>query len=169
MIRAATPDDLVLLPEIEREAGELFRPLQMDLVADDEPPTPAQLEPFRAAGRAWVAQYDDEIAGYLVAEPVDGCEHIEQVTVRPRFARRGIGAGLIDHLASWAMRRGTPALTLTTFREVPWNGPYYLTRGFYWLSNAELTPGLQRLREAERERGLDTWPRGCMRRDLIQH
>jgi effector-binding domain-containing protein len=43
-------------------------------------------------GRAWVATGpDDAPVGYLIADVVDGCLHVEQVSVHPRCARRGVG------------------------------------------------------------------------------
>ena len=62
--------------------------------------------------------------------------------------------------------RARPALTLTTFTEVPWNAPYYLRCGFRVLADTEITPELRAIRTAEAARGLDAWPRVCMRRDL---
>jgi hypothetical protein len=44
-------------------------------------------------------------------------------------------------------------VTLTTYADVPWNGPWYARHGFAEL--AELTPELARLRAAERAAGLD--------------
>lgn len=59
-----------------------------------------------------------------------------------------------------------PALTLTAYTEVPWNGPYYERLGFRYLAAEEETPGLRAIRRHERAHGLDAWPRACMRRDL---
>ena len=59
------------------------------------------------------------------------------------------------------------ALTLTTFRDVPWNAPYYRRCGFRVLDEQEWTPGLRAIREREAGHGLDRWPRVCMRRDLV--
>ena len=61
---------------------------------------------------------------------------------------------------------GVPALTLTTFTDVPWNAPYYVRCGFRILADAQLTPGLRAIRDREAAHGLDRWPRVCMRRDL---
>ena len=166
MLRPATVDDLPELPELERAAGELFRPLGMGLVADDDPPSPDDLRPFVDHGRAWVAEHRGELAAYLLADVVDGAAHVEQVTVHPRHAHQRLGAALIEHLALWAQQHRLPALTLTTYRNVAWNGPYYLTLGFRWLDDHEITPDLRALRHHEIDRGLDRWPRGCMRRDL---
>ena len=165
VLRPATIDDVASLPGIERAAGELFRPLGMDLVADDDPPTTGVLRGFVDAGRAWVVERHDEVAAYLLGDVVDGCAHVEQVSVHPRHAGHRLGATLVDHLAAWARSRRLPAVTLTTYRDVPWNGPYYRRCGFRWLADHEITPGLRELRRHETARGLDRWPRGCMCRD----
>jgi ribosomal protein S18 acetylase RimI-like enzyme len=163
-IRPATPGDLPLLQNLERAAGAPFRDLGMGAIADDEPPGLGTLEGYRRAGRCWVAADDrDRPAGYLLAEPVDGALHIEQVSVHPRAARRGVGRELLAHAAGRARAEGLTALTLTTFAEVPWNAPYYARLGFRSLAGEELTPGLRRIRAAEAAHGLDRWPRVCMR------
>lgn len=167
MIRSAHEADVPLLRQLERGAGKAFAPLGMDLVAEDEPPSSAMLRSFLGAGRAWVHVVGTAPVAYLIADVVDGCAHIEQVTVHPAHAGRRIGFGLIEHLAAWAQVRGLPALTLTTFTEVPWNGPYYLRCGFRYLRDSEITPGLREIRAAEARAGLDAWPRACMRRELI--
>ncbi|GAB3750898.1 GNAT family N-acetyltransferase [Microlunatus parietis] len=167
IIRSAESADLPWLQEIEVAAGEQFRRLGMAAVADDEPPTLAELERLRRAGAAWVAAADDgTIVAYLVAEEVDGALHVEQVTVHPDAARRGLGRALIEHAAGHARDRALPALTLTTFRDVAWNAPYYERLGFRVLGDDELSPGLVRIRAAEAALGLDRWPRVCMRREL---
>lgn len=166
-IRTASPAELPLLQDIERAAGEPFRSLGMTAVADDDPLPLDVLDTYRRAGHAWVAaDPDDRPVAYLLAEPVDGAAHIEQVSVHPAVARRGIGRSLIEHLAAAARDQGLAALTLTTFAEVPWNAPYYARLGFRTLSEHELTPGLRRIRAEEAAHGLDRWPRVCMRLEL---
>ena len=166
-IRAARHDDLARLVEIERAAGEAFRSLDMHLVADDDPGTVEELAPYADDGRAFVAvDADDRPVGYLLLDLVDGNAHVEQVSVHPDNARRSIGRALIGQAASWAGARGLGALTLTTYVEVPWNGPYYERLGFRYLAADEETPGLRALRDRERGAGLDAWPRACMRLSL---
>lgn len=186
-LRPATAADLPTLQDIERAAGEPFRALGMAAIADDEPFSIEELERYRSAAgaRAWVAvdatgtesaetaeTADAAPVAYLVGEPiaephgVGTAFHIEQVSVHPRAARRGVGRALIEHAADHARTLGATALTLTTFADVPWNAPYYARLGFRPLTDAELTPALRRIRAHEAELGLDRWPRLCMRRDL---
>lgn len=159
------PADAAVLREIERAAGEPFRTIGLDVVADDEPPPAAVLAAYATAGRAFVDEREGTQVGYLITEIVDGCAHIEQVSVLPRMRGRRIGERLVEHLAGWARDRRLPALTLTTYRDVPWNGPYWTRLGFREL--VELGPGLRAIRDAEMTRGLDAWPRLAMRRDLM--
>ncbi|WP_336054445.1 GNAT family N-acetyltransferase [Streptomyces sp. CA2R101] len=182
LIHAPSPAELPTLRSIELAAGAAFHELGMTAIADAEPPSLAQLTAFQRAGRA-LAAYEEpggtaatdgtgqplgygtgHPLGFLLWEPVDGCTHIEQVSVHPQHAHRRIGQALIDR----AEREGSPAprpLTLTTFAEVPWNAPYYARIGFRILSDAELTPGLRAIRAHEATLGLDRWPRVCMRRE----
>jgi GNAT superfamily N-acetyltransferase len=97
---------------------------------------------------------------------VDGCLYVEQVSVDPGRARRGLGRALLDHAAEQAVAAGIPAVTLTTFADVPWNAPYYLRCGFRVLDDGEVTEGLRAIRQREAALGLDQWPRVCMRRDV---
>jgi len=107
---------------------------------------------------------DDQPVAYLLVEVVDGCAHVEQVSVHPSHARLRIGRRLIDHAGAWAAEHGLPALTLTTFVDVPWNGPYYQRLGFRFLRDDELGPGLRAVRDREAAAGLDAWPRAAMTR-----
>lgn len=114
---------------------------------------------------AWVSiQADREIAAYLLIERLDDAAHIEQITVHPRASRRGVGAGLFRFANRWAAHRGLTTLTLTTFRDVPWNAPYYSRLGFSTLEVEQCGPGLQARVWAEAAHGLDGWPRVVMRR-----
>jgi len=136
-------------------------------IAEDEPLPLEELARYRQANRAWVAADDADVpAAYLIADIVDGSVHIEQVSVHPRAARRGIGRMLLERAAAYAAARGIRALTLTTFAEVPWNAPYYVRCGFRVLDDSELSPGMRAVRDREIAHGLHRWPRVYMRRDL---
>ena len=166
-IRAARPDDLALLVEIERAAGETFRSVGMDLVANDDPGSVEELTAYADAGRAFVSvDAGDRPTGYLLVDVVDAAAHIEQVSVHPDHARRGIGRALVERAAAWARAEGLHALTLTTYADVAWNGPYYERLGFRYLTPEDETPGLRAIRGHERVRGLDAWPRACMVRSV---
>ena len=166
-VRAARPDDLATLQDIERDAGSLFRSVGMASVADDPPLPLDRLAGYQRGGRAWVSVGDDDVpVGYALALVVDGLGHLEQLSVRPSAGRQGRGGALLAEVVAWAQGWGAPAVTLSTFREVPWNAPYYVRQGFQAMADEELTPGLRELRAAEEAAGLDVAARTFMRRDL---
>ncbi|WP_405997039.1 GNAT family N-acetyltransferase [Streptomyces sp. NBC_00829] len=167
MIRSARARELTQLQDIERAAGKAFADIGMAAIAEDEPPSLKVLGEYEQDGRAWVWADDDDLpVAYLIAELVDGSGHVEQVSVHPGHARKRIGQALIEQAEAWARAQGATALTLTTFTEVVWNGPYYERLGFRLLPDAELTPELREIRAAEAAHGLDRWPRACMRKEL---
>ena len=59
-----------------------------------------------------------------------------------------------------------PAMTLATFRDVPWNGTLYRHLGFRFLDHDTLGPELAAVRAHETAIGLDPATRVCMRLDL---
>jgi GNAT superfamily N-acetyltransferase len=162
----AREGDLSRVQRIDWASGQMFNDVGRPEVAGLQW-SPEALAACRKAGRLWVITgVDDRPAGFLITETVDGCLHVEQVSVDPASARRGLGRALLDHAAEQAAAAGIPAMTLTTFADVPWNAPYYLRCGFRVLDEADVTAGLRAIRRREAALGLDRWPRVCMRRDI---
>jgi GNAT superfamily N-acetyltransferase len=167
-IRPARPDELEALRSIERDAGRAFAAIGMPEIAGDEPRSVAELELFRVQGRALVAvDRRDRPAAYLLAEVVDGCAHVEQVSVAAAHAGQGLGAALIEHLAAAARGEGRPAVTLTTFRDVPWNAPYFERLGFSIVAPADQGPELAALVAREAVSIPGDAPRVAMRRPIF--
>jgi GNAT superfamily N-acetyltransferase len=164
-IRPTRPAELTVLQEIELAAGSIFRDVGMSDIADHPVPSVEVLGAYVQAGRSWVAVDDsDRPVAFVLVTVIDGLAHIEQISVHPRVARRGIGRELIDHVDRWAADGGYAALTLTTFRNVPWNEPYYARIGFTALRPDRQGPELAELMAQEAEHGLEPAHRLAMRR-----
>jgi GNAT superfamily N-acetyltransferase len=170
VVRAARAEDGVALRVLERRAGERFREVGMPKVADDEPPPPEVLARYAVDGRSWVAVDEADATGqpigYVLVDVVDGCAHIEQVSVHPDHQGAGVGRALVDRVRAWAVDAGLPAITLTTFRDVPWNAPLYRHLGFRDLADDEIGPELRARCEEEARHGLDPAQRVCMRLEV---
>ncbi|MCW2602801.1 MAG: family acetyltransferase [Pseudonocardiales bacterium] len=162
-------DEIERFREIERAAGAPFRDLGMARIADDEPPGADALALRVRADRLWVfADAKDIPVAYLMADPLGSHAHIEQVSVHPDVARRGLGAVLIEQAGRWGVSAGLADLTLCTFVGVAWNAPYYARLGFRAVPDDELDGRLAALRRHEGELGLDQWPRTVMVRSLTR-
>jgi GNAT superfamily N-acetyltransferase len=163
-IRPARRDELALLQDLEVAAGQLFRAIGMDAVADDPPPT---VEELASAAAVLVAVDGGGVpVGYARIEVLDGHAHLEQLSVLPEHGGRGIGTALLDAVAGWAAARGDGEITLTTFRDVPFNSPLYLRRGYEELADEDRGPELVEQMRVEAAHGLDPTTRVAMRRRL---
>jgi ribosomal protein S18 acetylase RimI-like enzyme len=149
-IRPATPVEYLALIEIEEAADRLF-----DLAGYGTTPGPATVTELSRAHCVLVA--GDPPVGYARMEVVDGRAHLECLSVRPSSMRRGIGSALVNAVCDQARQAGYAELTLCTFAEVPWNGPFYAGLGFTELT--ELTPGLAALQATEQKVGLNAMGR----------
>jgi GNAT superfamily N-acetyltransferase len=164
-IRPARPDDLAALPAIERAATAVFRATPYAYLADDEGMVSDHVD--LAHEYVWVAvDPEDRPVAFAIVHVLDASVHLHELDVHPDYARQGHGRRLIDTVASWARARGATALTLTTFDDVPWNGPYYARLGFRTLDVAALSPDLQAVRQSEADNGLPIAHRLCMQLDL---
>ena len=167
VIRYARPEELVVLPTIERAAAVQFRSTPYAALADDADENPVSAEIDLDHEYVWVAvdQQDYPIA-FAIVHLLDESVHLHELDVHPRYARQGLGRRLIAVVAGWARDRGATALTLTTFGDIPWNGPYYARLGFRTLDLTALKPALQAVRQAEADAGLPMAQRICMQLDL---
>ncbi|WP_187347158.1 GNAT family N-acetyltransferase [Nocardiopsis sp. CNR-923] len=104
----------------------------------------------------------EPVRGLAATITVDGHTHLEQLAVHPDHGRRGLGSALLEAVCVEAAGRGDRELTLTTFRDLPWNGPWYARRGFVPLARGEWGPGLERVWEAEARAGIGVLPRIAM-------
>src|SRR5215470_16883363 len=106
-------------------------------VADGEPTPVPILEDRAQNGRLYVALAEDrKPVGFLIWSPKDRRAYIEEVSVHPDHAGHRLAQHMIDRLAA-DLRGVLPALSLATFRDVPWNAPYYARLGFVELALSE--------------------------------
>jgi GNAT superfamily N-acetyltransferase len=124
----------------------------------------AELDRARRDGHLWVARAGDQPVGFARVEMLGPRQaHLEEVDVHPRHGRRGIGAALVRTVCAWAVRCGHAQLTLTTFRQVAFNMPFYARLGFEVVPRARLSAPLAALVREEAARGLDPAARVVMR------
>jgi GNAT superfamily N-acetyltransferase len=161
---SARPEDVALIPAIELAAARLLvghAPESVLAVAKSE----ADLERMRCAGHLWVALANDRPVGFVCVEVLEpGAAHLEELDVHPDHGRRGVGRRLVLAVCDWAEHAGFDSVTLSAFRDVPWNAPFYATLGFEVLPKAALSPALDAVVADEARRGLDVDRRVVMRR-----
>ncbi len=163
-IRNGRLHEIGLLQQIERQAATRFQTLGMPRLEITE----ARLLAERAQqGQLLIAEGDDRVAGFVIFSVLDGSAHIEELDVLPAFAGRRLGALLIDHVEIWAKHMRLPALIFSTFRDVPWNAPYYARLGFAVVNDDQIEPGMAAVSQEHSAKGLNVAPRVWMRREIL--
>lgn len=155
-IRLARLDELTEIQRIELASGQLFRDVGLDDVADHDPDDIETLSDYVERQQIWVATgQNDRPIGFIMTKVLDGHMYIAEVSVHPDHGKKGIGRALIWHAVKEAAKHGCQKVTLSTFRQVPWNAPFYEKLGFVEVSCTELGADHVEIQEAEREIGLD--------------
>jgi 4-diphosphocytidyl-2-C-methyl-D-erythritol kinase len=166
-IRPARLDEVERLGSIEAGASELFAGTDVCADLNGSIYNPGELAELIEQGQVWVACFGDDVAvGFVIVLKMDDVLHIEELDVLPEFGRRGIGTALLEHACRWAAENGFSAATLSTFRDIPWNAPFYHKHGFRILEPREFTPWICTMRETEARNGLRLETRVIMRREL---
>jgi GNAT superfamily N-acetyltransferase len=157
-VRAAARSEFPLLGEIDERADVIFRTAGYHL-----PDIPFDVNDLGRAAAVFVAGRPP--VGFVQVEVLDGLPYIVELAVVPKWMRQGIGTALLERACEWARAHDYPAITLTTYADVPWNAPYYARHGFVEIT--EFGPELQAERAAEGRLGLDeVGSRIVMRREL---
>src|SRR5512132_4263651 len=166
-VRLARPDEVPRLRAIEDAAGRIFSGLGLIDEALDVSFPLEDMARLVGMGQVWVGCLEDNLpVGMVIASAREGAVYVEEMDVLPAHGRRGLGARLLARVCEWAEAQGHPAVTLSTFRDVPWNGPFYRKHGFRDLQPEEWTPGMRAIREQEARHGLAVEARVFMRREL---
>ncbi len=154
-VRPAAASDLPLLAGIEADAdrcyADLFGALSWAATSGRQ----------RDALPGFLLVAGEPPVGFAHVLEVEGEAHLEQLAVRPAYHRGGLGTALVEAALAEARSRAHRRLTLSTFRDVAWNAPFYRGLGFTEL--AEPAPFHERVRRAEERMGLlDHGPRVLM-------
>lgn len=155
LVRLARLPELAQLPLIERAASVRFLDTPYGYLAADDPSVDEiYLRQQQADGLVWVAVTEEPMeqpVGFVVAEVLDGSLYIHELDVLPAHGQRGLGRRLVEAVCARAQVDGYASVTLSTFRHVAWNAPFYAHLGFREIDDHEMTPGLQAIQRAEAE------------------
>jgi GNAT superfamily N-acetyltransferase len=163
-ITTARRQDLTRLRAIELAAARLLAGHAPESVLNQTTAADV-LQRAQSAGHLWVALADDVAVGFAHVELIErDAAHLEEIDVDPGHGRRGLGTRLVLQICEWAAGDGYASVTLTTFRDIPWNMPFYARLGFEIVPHTQLSPALSAIVENETCRGLDPARRVVMRR-----
>lgn len=152
-LRLALPAEAALATAIDDDACTLYTEAGLVIVESTHAPffahEVAQWTQAALEGRMLFACAPDGAPiGFASLGLVDGEPHLQQLSVRRAWMRRGIGRALLARAQQLSAHAG--ALWLTTWGHLQWNGPFYASMGFATIAEAACGPELQAVIAAER-------------------
>lgn len=166
-LRLARIEDAEAMRGIEARAARIFAEVEgLAERAGGETVSPERLRRYIRKGHCLVAHEEGTLIGFIVTEPFGRELHVWEFDVDPDHQRRGIGAGLLRAAMIDARNSGFKAITLTTFRDVPWNAPFYEKLGFEEVTALDAHPRLAGELAVEADLGLPAERRCAMIRFL---
>jgi GNAT superfamily N-acetyltransferase len=165
--RFAALREAELIRAIEYDAAQRFADIDMVGIASARPMEVEFVRRKILASEIVIAVDGDArgVGFVMFVQTPAGC-YIEELDVLRAWAGRRIGAALIERVAELARTAGAQRLMLSTFRNVPWNAPYYRRLGFSVIATADLDQHLRALRAAHMARGIDESKRVFMWREV---
>ncbi|KAM3424934.1 hypothetical protein BST61_g6907 [Cercospora zeina] len=145
-IRPATSDHAAAIRAIEESSIQKFSTIpELSHLAQPGTFTPNSLSGLPAwlsRGKVFLAvncsaseEAEEEVVGVIATLPKDDSIFIAEISVLEEHHGKGIGSMLLNAVFEWT--RGQSALkgeevkvSLTCYRDVPWNGPWYQKKGF---------------------------------------
>lgn len=169
-VRAAEARETALLQALERDAAQSYVALAQTAFCATAPVRTDQEHALaRQHGVALVMAGEDRPIGFLLAVPKDGRAHLLELAVARSYQGRGYGRRLIAAFETWASQAGFDEATLTTFKDVPWNAPFYGRLGYEHFELQGDRPELANVVREERDAGFHRAPRVVMRKRLYEH
>lgn len=162
--RPATPGDVASIRVVEYEAAQRFVSVGLTGIAAARPMDGPFVLKKVWANEVIVAECEGACVGFVMFALLRASIYVEALDVVSTHAGRRIGAALLDQVDARAREKGAARVELSTFRDVPWNAPYYQRLGFSELGENDLDAGLKRIRALRIARGVDETRRVFMRR-----
>lgn len=154
--RAADASDAEALSAIEENAATVFKQLGGGYAALDlSALTPQFYKDAIAQNQIiWLVELHGQAVGFLRAKPVDDVLYCAEMSVMRHHHGKGLGEKLLNRFVAYAKEEGFKGVSGITFKNVPWNGPYYLKQGFSYLGESQIGPELKAIMSGPAETDL---------------
>ena len=167
-ITGAAAEEIPALIAIDLAAGQVFAGTGLLSAAQLKDHVPATVMEAAMRGRHLHVARDRKgvPAGFVMTSVREGNLYLDQISVDPGHGRKGIGGALIARVMAEAKDRGLKRVVLSTFRDLPWNGPFYRRHGFRELPRKKMEKWMIEIESIQDDQGLDIRQRCFMARRL---
>lgn len=167
-LRLATEADISALQEIERSASILFADsLYPELSTGSVIASETYKYHLGAGHKIMMAVGHDEAnrqnpVGFAFTAPLGDGLHLYELSVRADHQRQGVGSLLLNAVIDHARSETYAHISLTTYRSIVWNGPFYCKHGFHEPDPDALSADLASILSREIKKGANARDRCAM-------
>ncbi|MFN7056998.1 GNAT family N-acetyltransferase [Hyphomonas sp.] len=167
-ICGAAEEEIPDLIAIDLAAGQLFAGtgLLPEEALSDHVPADILRDAIALGHIHTVRDAKGRLAGFTLTSVRRTTLYLDQISVHPDHGRKGLGAALLERVAGEAKDRGLKTVMLSTFRDLPWNAPFYRRHGFRIVPPRKYETWMLQIEAAQAKQGLDVSKRCFMVRRL---
>jgi GNAT superfamily N-acetyltransferase len=159
----ASINDLTFLSDIEYNSDQLFKDYGLDaIIYTPKNPLSYWLDLYRTSIIRIAKNVDGTVLGFYMLAEIDRQSYLKQISVDPQYGSKGIGTKLLLNALHTAKSQGHNYVTLTTYRDINFNAPFYRKNGFEEFTPDDTWPELSKLRAEEKSSDLEKLPRCAM-------
>lgn len=166
VIRSAAPSDFDRLPIVEVAAAQAFKAAGLPEIAHMPPAPPEYYHQLPTSAFVLVAETRKQVIGFCLVTELCGQAHLKEISVASEFAGKGVGKQLLQQALTAAQIRDFTMMTLTTFKDVPFNAPFYKSLGFVEFQPDTSWAHLKTLLENEKKSMLGHYGRVAMMKTI---
>lgn len=142
-IRSVRANEIDTLQHIDLKSSEIFKGTGLIDFGDNSahllPIPETRLRSGLGDSLLWVATNGRDIPiGFVLCAHKQNSLYLDQVSVLPEFGRQGIGRQLVQVAIEETRQQEYDYISLSTFRDIPWNGKFYRRLGFKEIPNRKL-------------------------------
>lgn len=174
-IRVATTSDVEQICRIDTDASSRFSavPALADLADGSHGPLATRtVDYWMVTGTVYLIEEAGATLGFTAVQPKDGVLYIAELSVVASRQGQGLGGMLLEQVFDVAARQGRDSgstvarVSLTTYPDVPWNGPWYRKRGFQEVSPESIGSWhVEKARQDDKDLARPGYRRCCMLRE----
>ena len=139
-LRNTTLKDIPVLQALEAAAAQRFLAIpELAILAHSEVTDSQVHQQSISQALAWLVEdISGRILGFCYAQQLADSLYLAEISSHPDARGMGVGRMLVIHSRQVAAQRGLSGVTLTTYRDIFWNGPWYQRQGFIVLEPSSL-------------------------------
>ncbi|OBS35385.1 GNAT family N-acetyltransferase [Pseudomonas syringae] len=141
-LRVSQHSDLESLQRLSVQARHRYKSIpSLAHVAENPPLGADRFEACRVV--VAVDRRSGDIIGFAVMRLLDDFLYLDNISVEPGASGKGVGKSLLACVEAYAQVCQLHAISLTTFREPRWNGPWFRQHGFHPMPAERIGDGLR--------------------------